>query len=63
VRAGFLSHCGWGRASAILDSLERRHRLFRVALLGIDRWVGGTHLRPGHVPRWDGASRRLVPDG
>jgi hypothetical protein len=23
----------------------------RTALLGIDRWLGGTHLRPGHVFR------------
>jgi hypothetical protein len=32
----------------------------RVELLGIDRWLGGTHLRPGHVWRWDGAARRVV---
>ena len=32
----------------------------RVALLGIDRWVGGTHLTPAAVWRWDGASRALV---
>ncbi len=32
----------------------------RVDLLGIDRWVAGTHLRPGHVPRWDRTRRRLV---
>jgi DNA-binding transcriptional MerR regulator len=28
-------------------------RADRVELLGIDRWLGGTHLRTGHVPRWD----------
>jgi Domain of unknown function (DUF1835) len=27
----------------------------RVELLGIDRWVGGTHLVPGAVWRWDGS--------
>jgi hypothetical protein len=30
-----------------------------VEVLGIDRWVGGTHLVPGAVWRWDGAA--LVP--
>jgi DNA-binding transcriptional MerR regulator len=33
----------------------------RVALLGIDRWVGGTHLTADTVWRWDPASRRLLP--
>lgn len=32
-----------------------------VALSPIDRWVGGTHLRPGHVWRWDGT--QAVRDG
>ncbi len=32
----------------------------RVEVLGIDRWVGGTHLSPGSVWRWDGPSRELV---
>ena len=32
----------------------------RVALLGIDRWVGGTHLAAGSVWRWDPAAGRLV---
>jgi hypothetical protein len=32
----------------------------RVGLLGIDRWVGGTHLVPGAVWRWDAAAARLV---
>ena len=27
----------------------------RVDALGIDRWLGGTHLEPGNVWRWDGA--------
>jgi hypothetical protein len=35
-------------------------RADRVALLGIDRWVGGTHLGPGSVWRWDSAAGRLV---
>jgi hypothetical protein len=32
----------------------------RVELLGIDRWLGGTHLRPDHAPRWDRAAARVV---
>jgi hypothetical protein len=32
----------------------------RVALLGIDRWLGGTHLRPGRVWRWDADRRRVA---
>ena len=35
----------------------------RVELLGIDRWVGGTHLVPGAVWRWDGEQRSLVAPG
>jgi DNA-binding transcriptional MerR regulator len=31
-----------------------------VELLGIDRWVGGTHLVPGAVWRWDAEASRLV---
>jgi hypothetical protein len=34
----------------------------RIDLLGIDRWVGGTHLRPGHVWRWDRSAARVVAD-
>jgi hypothetical protein len=32
----------------------------RVDLLGIDRWVGGTHVTPGAVWRWDPSAQRLV---
>jgi hypothetical protein len=32
----------------------------RVELLGIDRWVGGTHLVPGSVWRWDADKSELV---
>ena len=32
----------------------------RVELLGIDRWVGGTHLEPGAVWRWDADAAELV---
>ena len=32
----------------------------RVDLLGIDRWVGGTHLVPGSVWRWDADACELV---
>ena len=32
----------------------------RVDLLGIDRWIGGTHITPDNVWRWDGAGRALI---
>jgi hypothetical protein len=32
----------------------------RVELLGIDRWVGGTHLVPDAVWRWDAEASELV---
>jgi hypothetical protein len=32
----------------------------RVAALGIDRWVGGTHVSPSALWRWDASRRRLV---
>ena len=35
----------------------------RVALLGIDRWVGGTHLKPGAVWRWDAGECTPVAAG
>jgi DNA-binding transcriptional MerR regulator len=34
----------------------------RVELLGIDRWVGGTHVTSGKVWRWDPHERRLERD-
>ena len=33
----------------------------RVELLGIDRWIGGTHITPDNTWRWDPAERKLVP--
>jgi DNA-binding transcriptional MerR regulator len=33
----------------------------RVELLGIDRWIGGTHVTPDNTWRWDAAERKLVP--
>jgi len=32
----------------------------RVELLGIDRWIGGTHLTADNVWRWDAAGAKLV---
>ncbi len=32
----------------------------RVALLGIDRWIGGTHLTPDNTWRWDPTEQQLV---
>jgi DNA-binding transcriptional MerR regulator len=32
----------------------------RVHLLGVDRWIGGTHVTPENDWRWDSADRALV---
>jgi len=32
----------------------------RVELLGIDRWIGGTHITPGTAWRWDPAAQHLI---
>jgi hypothetical protein len=32
----------------------------RVELIGIDRWIGGTHVTPDNMWRWDPAALRLV---
>ena len=32
----------------------------RVELLGIDRWIGGTHITPGNTWRWDPTGHKLV---
>jgi len=32
----------------------------RVELLGIDRWIGGTHVRPDNLWRWDTTELKLV---
>ena len=34
-----------------------RHKADRVQLLGIDRWIGGTHITTGTVWRWDPAAQ------
>ncbi|HEX6012410.1 MAG TPA: DUF1835 domain-containing protein [Geminicoccaceae bacterium] len=34
-------------------------RLDRATALPIDRWLGGTHLRPDHLWRWDATARAL----
>jgi hypothetical protein len=36
-------------------------RADRIALCGIDRWVGGVHLTSPGVWRWDTKARRIVP--
>jgi hypothetical protein len=35
-------------------------RADRISLLGVDRWVGGTHITPGTAWRWDQATRTLT---
>ena len=32
----------------------------RVELLGIDRWIGGTHITPDNTWRWDPTELKLV---
>jgi hypothetical protein len=44
-----------GPGQRVLDGREDR-----VALLGLDRWLGGTHLTQGTAWRWDPAARVLV---
>jgi DNA-binding transcriptional MerR regulator len=54
----------FGGAGLRLTALGRRvlgGKADRVELLGIDRWVGGVHLLPGAVWRWDAQARALVP--
>ncbi len=33
----------------------------RISLCGIDRWLGGVHLQPGNLWRWDDESQRIGP--
>jgi hypothetical protein len=35
----------------------------RVQLLGVDRWIGGSHITPGTAWRWDPAAQRLLQPG
>lgn len=32
----------------------------RVQLLGVDRWIGGSHITPGAAWRWDPGTHRLI---
>jgi hypothetical protein len=52
-------------AGAPVRLTERGERVLggeedRVELLGVDRWVGGTHVVTGAVWRWDPHARRLL---
>ena len=49
----------------MLRLTDRGERVLRgeadlVELLGIERWLGGTHLTPDNTWRWDAANARLV---
>ena len=44
-----------GAGERVLDGREDR-----VALLGLDRWLGGTHLTPSAAWHWDPAARVLI---
>jgi hypothetical protein len=37
-----------------------QHKADRVQLLGVDRWIGGSHITPGAAWRWDPAAHRLI---
>ena len=37
-----------------------RQRADRVQLLGVDRWIGGTHITRGTAWRWDPAAQHLL---
>ncbi len=37
-----------------------RREADRVELLGVDRWIGGTHVTPDTLWRWDPAERQLL---
>jgi hypothetical protein len=41
------------------DVLARRSDRLEVA--PVERWLGGTHLRPGHAWRWEPETARLWP--
>src|SRR6266516_439574 len=47
----------------VTDEGERvlRGEADRVNLLGIDRWIGGSHITPENLWRWDRLSGVLVP--
>ena len=38
-----------------------QHQADRVQLLGVDRWIGGSHITPGTAWRWDPAAQHLLP--
>jgi len=46
----------------LTDAGERvlRAEADRVDLLGLDRWIGGTHLTPNNAWRWDAVALELV---
>jgi DNA-binding transcriptional MerR regulator len=37
-----------------------QHKADRVQLLGVDRWIGGSHITPGAAWRWDPGTHRLI---
>jgi hypothetical protein len=55
IREGMLSMTEAGQA--VLDG-----RADRIALCGVDRWIGGVHLQAGdRLWRWDRQAAQLVP--
>jgi hypothetical protein len=54
---------GLRRMAAITDTGREvlAGRLDRIAVCGLDRWFGGTHLQPGNMWRWDEERQRIGP--
>jgi hypothetical protein len=52
----------WHRKIVITEAGERvlNGEADHIALNGIDRWIGGTHLSPTNLWRWDSRSASLV---
>jgi hypothetical protein len=50
-----------GRTVAITETGREvlAGRLDRVAVCGLDRWFGGTHVQPGNMWRWDEERQKI----
>jgi hypothetical protein len=57
------SPTGWRTPLRLTEAGGRvlRGEADRVDLIGIDRWVGGTHITTENAWRWDSAKRGLLP--
>jgi hypothetical protein len=53
---------GGGRGGALTATGKQtlRGEADRVELLDVDRWIGGTHITPDNLWRWDTTDLRLI---